>query len=244
MAKRLLLVCLSFWLACTLGCAELKKLRKENTGLKNQLKLCQDQSTRLTSERDAMRSAIASMQARAADAEKQKEQLQRLVDGLQAERMKLDQQRRELQGLVKDLTVETRAEGNFIVYESDIIFAPGKVELNDEAKQSLDKIADYLLQHPDLPVRVDGHTDGVPIKVSQWDDNYHLSAMRALAVMRYIASKGVDPKRMHVAGFGPNKPRVQPEAPAQAIAENRRVEILLVPPTMRSIDEILEGFEH
>ena len=60
--------------------------------------------------------------------------------------------------------------------------------------------------------------------------------------MRHLVSSGVDPARMYVAGFGPNRPRVEPEPADEAMAANRRVEILLVPRGARSVTEILQGF--
>jgi flagellar motor protein MotB len=48
---------------------------------------------------------------------------------------------------------------------------------------------------------------------------------------------------MFICGFGPNRPLRQPKAPEEAVAGNRRVEILLIPEAMRSIGQILEGFK-
>ena len=91
-------------------------------------------------------------------------------------------------------------------------------------------------------IRVDGHSDGEPIKHSQWKDNYHLSAMRAHAVMQYLASQGVPAQNMYIVGFGPNRPLVEPVEPEAPMPKNRRVEILLVPQAQRSIEQILEQF--
>ena len=244
MVKRLLSVLLAFCLIASAGCAELRQLRKQNASLREQLEASKTQAKAALQDRDALRVEQQRLGAELAAAKTQGKQLEGLVGELQRERLKVEQQRRELQGLVKDLTVERRGNSNAIVMESDILFAPGKVELSDEAKVSLDKIAEYLVQKPDLPVRVDGHTDGVPIRVSGWKDNHHLSVMRAHAVMRYLIEKGVGGERIHIVGYGPNEPRVTPDTPTQDMPENRRVEIILVPAEMRSIDEILEAFQH
>jgi len=247
MLKRTLLVVLAVSLFAVAGCPELKTLRRQNANLETQLTQVQQERDDLLSQlaavqtqRDQFRNQLSASQQEAA-------RMSGLLQQLRDEKDRLDQQRRELSALVKEfadagINVEERGEGNFIVMENEILFDLGKADLKDEAKAALDKVADYLVANPQLPVRIDGHTDGTPIKVSQWEDNYHLSAMRAHAVMRYLASKGVDPTRMYIVGFGPNRPRVEPEEPQAPVAENRRVEILLVPQGARSVSEILGEF--
>lgn len=246
MANRTLLVVLAVCIVGLAGCPELKDLRRQNKNLKAQLEQCQterdeylSQVSGLQSERDRYQEQVQEARRKAGDAEQ-------LVEQLRQEQQKLEDQRRELQGLVRNLSgisVESGREGNFIVLENEILFALGKTELNEDAKASLDQVAGYLRQKPDVAVRIDGHTDGVPIKVSDWKDNYHLSAMRAHAVMGYLVEQGLDPGRMHIAGFGPNRPRVEPDSPTAAVPANRRVEILVVPEGTRSIGDILEEFE-
>lgn len=245
MLKRTLLVVLAVSLFGITGCPELKTLRRQKSGLETQLTQVQQERDDLLgrlagvqSQRDQYRDQLTTSQQEAA-------RMSGLVQQMRDEQAKLDQQRRELAALVREfsgINVEERGEGNFIIVENEILFDLGKVELRDEAKAALDKVAEYLIVNAQLPVRIDGHTDGVPIKVSQWSDNYHLSAMRAHAVMRHLVSKGVDPGRMHIAGFGPNRPRVEPERADEVMAVNRRVEILLVPRGARSVTEILQDF--
>ncbi|RME41480.1 MAG: flagellar motor protein MotB, partial [Planctomycetota bacterium] len=74
-----------------------------------------------------------------------------------------------------------------------------------------------------------GHTDDTPIRKSGWKDNYELSAQRALAVVRYLGSKGIDFKRLIACACGEHRPRV-PNRSAAERARNRRVEIFAVDP--------------
>ncbi len=233
-------------LAVLTGCAGTKELRNQNANLTRQLRRCED-------ERDALENTISmletdrrGLQENLEQARAESQQMSGVVERLQQEQSRLQQERQELQKLVRDLSgfsVETREEGNFIVVENDILFESGEADLADEATQSLASVAEYLKERRGLTIRVDGHTDAVPITHSSWEDNYHLSAMRAHSVMQYLAEQGVNRERMFIVGFGPSKPVVEPDQPSQPIAENRRVEILLVPEGSRSIEEILEGIQ-
>ncbi len=241
MLKRGLLVCLSALVILSTGCAQLKQLRAQNESLREQLKMSQQQLQKAEDEKAVLMSDRQALEAELTATKKEAAQAQQIVSDLQRERMRLEQQRQDLQKLL-NTTVETRDGTNVVVYESDILFAPGKAELTDEAKASLDKIAQYLVNHPEQEVRVAGHTDAVPITHSNWIDNYHLSVMRAHAVMRYLVDRGVSAERMTIVGSGPNEPRVEPEEPNQPVAENRRVEILLVPPSNASLGDQIRRF--
>lgn len=89
--------------------------------------------------------------------------------------------------------------------EGDILFSSGKVTLKSSAKKTLDEIASVLnSQYGGTTIRIEGHTDSDPIRKSKWKTNDRLSAERAMAVKDYLVSRGVDAKRMYIAGFGPN----------------------------------------
>ncbi len=244
MLKRTVLSVFAVSLVGLVGCTG--RLTRENQGLQDQIAALQQKQDALLRENDVLKAHAAELEGNLTEAQKEASQMSQLASELRSEQAKLQNQRTELEKLVKNLsgiTIERRSEGNFIVMESEILFASGKAELNEGAKASLDQIAGYMLEKKDLQIRVDGHTDGVPIKLSGWEDNYHLAAMRAHAVMRYLADKGVSPDRMYIVGFGPNRPLAKPETPTAPMDQNRRVEILLVPQGIRSIGEILEGFK-
>lgn len=251
MAKRIMLVALGICLAASGGCANLHKvfcpkLSRQNESLLAQVESLQAERDALLEEKQALRADRGALESELADAKSEGRRMSQLVGELKGEQERLERQTQELRSLLGDfygISVEARAEGTFIIMESEILFAPGKAELTEEASASLNKVAEYLLANPDLPIRIDGHTDGVPVKVSPWEDNYHLGAMRAHAVMRYLLDKGVAADRAHIVGFGPNRPRVPPGEPTEPVAENRRVEILLLPEGVRSISEILEEFQ-
>ncbi len=227
------------------GCAELRDLRQQNENLQQQLRMCESERETLLGDVAELEAQNQTLRQEVTDARQEGRQQADVVARLRDEQARLERQRRELQRLVQGLSgveVESRQEGNFIVVENDILFGLGRTDLTDQAKSTLDEVVEYLLSRPDVTVRVDGHTDGVPIVTAPFDDNYHLAAMRAHSVMGYLVEQGVNPERVYITGFGPNRPRLEPEEPTAPVDENRRVEILVMPEGVRSIGEILEGF--
>ena len=75
-------------------------------------------------------------------------------------------------------------------------------------------------------MRVDGHTDKRPITGGPFKSNWDLSTARALSVVKYLISKGVEPKRLVAAGFGEFDPIANGDTP-DAYRRNRRIEFKL-----------------
>jgi type VI secretion system protein ImpK len=105
----------------------------------------------------------------------------------------------------------------------DVVFDPGKAMIREQARTTLDKIAAALKKdYAGKQIRVEGHTDSDPIKVSKWKSNQELSEARAAAVKAYLVQKGVSAGSVTTQGFGADKPKGQDKA------LNRRVEIVVV----------------
>ena len=124
-----------------------------------------------------------------------------------------------------------RVVGDRFVFQSEVLFEPGQAAVNAAGHAEMDQLAGALIQlereiPPDLPwvMRVDGHTDTKPIKSAQFPSNWELSAARAIAVVEYLAGKGVDPRRLVAAGFGEYAPI---EGTAGDDSKNRRIELKL-----------------
>jgi len=116
--------------------------------------------------------------------------------------------------------------GAMIALDGEVLFRSGKADLRPEAKSTLDAIAQVVNgEYGNKDVLVYGHTDGQPIKKSGWKDNLELSAQRAMAVVRYLQSKGVSPQRLVAGGCGEHRPRVSKSANEP---KNRRVEIYVL----------------
>jgi outer membrane protein OmpA-like peptidoglycan-associated protein len=177
-----------------------------------------DDLARLTGERDALREAIARDRAAlqnvpdepiaAAPPENTPTYLQPVDDG--------------------DFgpgTTTRRDHGDLVVeVAGDVLFDSGSIVLKSSAKRTLDQVARRISNdYSGNTVRVEGHTDTDPIKKtkSKYQDNEELSAQRALAVERYLVSKGVASRRIYSAAFGPSKPKGTKKA-------SRRVEIVIL----------------
>lgn len=125
------------------------------------------------------------------------------------------------------------AKRGMIRFSSDLTFNLGSIEVNTEAKTHLSQLAQII----NLPiaqtyeVRVVGHTDSVPVKspknVQKFEDNWGLSAWRAISVKRVLENSGVTVKRMGIAGYSKYRPVVAND-PKRGARANRRVEIYLL----------------
>jgi outer membrane protein OmpA-like peptidoglycan-associated protein len=121
-------------------------------------------------------------------------------------------------------TTEDPAAGTMTVrVPGDVLFDPGKATVREGAKSTLDQVAAALKKdYAGKQIRVEGHTDADPIRVSQWKSNQELSEARAAAVKTYLAQKGVNAGSISTTGFGADKPKGQDKA------QNRRVEIVVI----------------
>ncbi len=118
--------------------------------------------------------------------------------------------------------------GGMIAIEENILFAPGKAVLRDDARRTLDSIVSTLGgEYGDKDIMVFGHTDDRPIKKSGWQDNWQLSTERGLAVVRYLKEHGIAPERLVAAGCGEFRPRT-PNTSEPNRLSNRRVEIFAI----------------
>lgn len=113
-------------------------------------------------------------------------------------------------------------ESGLVVNASSVIFDPGRVSLNVDARERLAKIAGIILAYPNLKVRIEGYTD------NHGDDAYNLaiSQERAQAVEAYLVSHGLSPKMITAKGLGGMKPIASNENEVGR-QRNRRVEIIV-----------------
>jgi chemotaxis protein MotB len=127
---------------------------------------------------------------------------------------------------------DIRIVGDRFVLQSEIFFDSGSANLKPEGSAELDKVATAVValesQIPaDIPwvLRVDGHTDVRPV-LGQFKSNWDLSAARAIAVVKYLVAKGVQPNRLVAAGFGEFQP-IDTATTEDAFRRNRRIEFKL-----------------
>jgi chemotaxis protein MotB len=126
-----------------------------------------------------------------------------------------------------------RVVSDRFVFQAEVLFDSGSAELGAPGRAQLTKLAASINQiarqmPADLEwfIRVDGHTDNVPIQSGRFASNWELSLARALAVVRYLASQGVPPERLSANGFGEYQPLDATDTP-EARRRNRRIELML-----------------
>ncbi len=126
-----------------------------------------------------------------------------------------------------------RVEGDRFVLQAELLFDSGSAQLGEQGRTHLAKLAATLstiaAKIPadiDWILRIDGHTDRVPINNERFASNWELSTARALSVVRFLASSGIPEQRMAGAGFSKYHP-LDPADTPEAYRKNRRIEIKL-----------------
>lgn len=139
-----------------------------------------------------------------------------------------DQVARAMDDLVKANLVTVRRTDFWIEVEikTDILFPSGSAQLQTSAVGVIEKLGEALAPFPNA-IRVEGHTDNRPIKTVAFISNWELSAARAGSVVRVLASKGVEPGRLAVIGYGENRP-TQPNDTVDGRNANRRVVVVIL----------------
>lgn len=134
--------------------------------------------------------------------------------------------------VAKDLViVRQRRQWVEIEIRTDILFASGDAQVSTGAVAVLERVAGILGNLPN-PLRVEGHTDNVPIHTVAYPSNWELSAARAASVVHLFMTFGVDPGRMEISGFGEHRPKVPNDTPTGR-DQNRRVVIVVLDPSLR-----------
>jgi len=155
--------------------------------------------------------------------------LARQVQELQRYRSDFFGRLRELLKNRKDI----RVVGDRFVFESEVLFPSGSNQLTPEGLAAMDQLASAIieLEHQipkeiDWALQVDGHTDIRPIASPTFPSNWELSTARAIAVVRYLISRGVSPDRLVAAGHGEFQPLELGKDEA-SLQRNRRIELKL-----------------
>lgn len=135
----------------------------------------------------------------------------------------------------KQVRLKMEEKGLVVTFVAEVLFDSGKAELKKESLPILDKVAKVLREEvPTHHISIEGHTDNQPIKYSPWKSNWELSVHRALSVLHYLESKGVDPTKMSATGYGEYKPVASNQTP-QGRQLNRRVEIVILPNKIKKV---------
>lgn len=181
--------------------------------------------------------ALELQEEQTAEKSQELEDVSRRLNTLLAERVnQLQQYQSEFFGRLRQILQDNeniRVVGDRFLLPSELLFASGSASLGPSGRQELDKLARVLLDvvgkipdDIDWILRIDGHTDRIPISTPAFPSNWELSTARAVAVVRYLAEQGVPQDRMAAAGFGEFFP-VADGTSEEALRKNRRIEIKL-----------------
>ena len=232
--------------------ANVDKLQKENASQLSKLNDCSMKVTTLNSEIETLKSENAAAQNEMKLLSSQSkmtiaEQAKRLND-LQA----LIQSQRDLMNNLKntvtnalmnyktdEITVYHKEGKVYVSLTEKLLFKSGSDIVNPKGKEALVSLAEVLKNTQDITVVIEGHTDNVPIKTSQFPDNWALSTARANSIVRILtADGGFDPARITAAGRSQYDPEESNET-AEGRAANRRTEIILSP-DLKALYTLLE----
>lgn len=132
------------------------------------------------------------------------------------------------------------ARGITVEINASTLFASGDAVLSGTSMQALTEVA-KVLSEVDNPIRVEGHTDNVPISIPAFPSNWELSSSRAGSVVRLFMEQGVAPGRMVAIGYADNKP-VDTNTTPEGRSRNRRVNILILHENASATEELsLDG---
>ncbi|WP_336490072.1 peptidoglycan -binding protein [Methylobacterium nigriterrae] len=216
---------------------QLQAERGATTRALTQVDLLNEQISAMRRQLAALEDALAASEARDRESQARIADLgSRLNVALAQKVQELARYRSDFFGRLRQILgnrSDIRVVGDRFVLQSEVLFPAGSAALKAEAGPELDRIAGAILDlskqiPPDLPwvLRVDGHTDARPIASAQFPSNWSLSAARAIAVVQYMAGKGIPPQRLLAGAFGEFQP-LDTGTSEEAYARNRRIELKL-----------------
>lgn len=160
----------------------------------------------------------------------------RLNAALASKVQELSRYRSEFFGRLREILgnqAGIRIVGDRFVFQSEVLFDTGSADLGPPGQEQIDRLAATLLDLSkkipadiDWILRIDGHTDTVPIRTGRFPSNWELSTARALSVVRRLIESGLPPNRLVAAGFGEFSP-LDNRDDEIARRRNRRIEFKL-----------------
>jgi len=125
------------------------------------------------------------------------------------------------------IDVKRDKRGVVIAVADNMFYKSGTANLKEDSINFLDQLVQPILEYPN-PVRIEGHTDNIPINTKEFPSNWELSASRAINVAKYfVENHNIDPGRITSIGYAEHKPLTSNDSP-DGRAKNRRVEIVLL----------------
>ena len=128
---------------------------------------------------------------------------------------------------------DIRTVGDRFVFQSEVLFASGASDIATAGKKELAQLAKTLNSiAPNIPkkinwiLQIEGHTDHIPISNKRFQNNWELSAARAISVVEFLIGQGVPADRLSAAGYGEFQP-LDKRRDEIGNRRNRRIEMKL-----------------
>lgn len=232
--------------------ADLARMTLQNEKLTTDLSYASDQRDKADADKEELDRILRS---RSDNLSQTIVELRRKIDDLDAENAKLKEENASLvkareeqvqkvsstyESLLEKMKSEismgqvtiSELKGKLTVNMVDsVLFDSGKAEVKKGGRGILGKVISILKDVNDKSIRIEGHTDDVPISralARRYPTNWELSAARAINVARHLQEQGIDPGQLSAVAYGEWKP-VATNDTAEGKAKNRRIEIILVP---------------
>jgi chemotaxis protein MotB len=125
------------------------------------------------------------------------------------------------------IQISMEARGLVVSFRQAALFPSGEDVISPDAFDAIEKVAAAVNKLPN-PIRLEGHTDAIPIKTSRFRSNWELSAARSIAIMDQLTSRyGLTRDRVSIAGYADTAP-VSSNDTEDGRARNRRVDIVIL----------------
>jgi chemotaxis protein MotB len=149
------------------------------------------------------------------------------MDALRKKVADLEKQRKQLElEKARSLLPEDR---HFKIL-TEVYFESGETNISEKAVENIKVIAETIKKRPDIPIRIEGHSDAKPLRWTIFDkfsNNMELSIDRGATVAGILIKAGVDARQISIIGIGPVRPVSSNDSP-EGRAKNRRVEIKMM----------------
>jgi chemotaxis protein MotB len=217
--------------------SRLESLEKKKGQLNNELSDTQNNAARIANEREQLRQEQARLAATLDQERIAKEE----------EIARLTQTQEELSKSLQDeiakgnITIQQVRDRLTINMVDRVLFDSGQAQVKPAGVKVLKQVSDILKTVTDKQIRIEGHTDNVPISSKLQDrfkTNWELSTARATTVVRYLIDQGsVDRRLLSAVGYADTQPRASNDS-EEGQSSNRRIEIVLYPEHLKDIAEV------
>ncbi|CAN0434879.1 unnamed protein product [Laminaria digitata] len=216
---------------------DLTEEQRSSAAARQQVEALNRQLLALRRQLARLNAALGAAEAKAAEQNVQITALgQRLNQALASKVAELARYRSEFFGRLREALGDRegiRIVGDRFVFQSEVLFPSASSDLNPGGRDQIAKLArtlnDISQRIPDelnWVLRVDGHTDVLPIRTAKFPSNWELSSARAIAVVKQLRAFGVPANRLVAAGFGQFQP-LDARNDEVAYRRNRRIEFKL-----------------